>query len=222
MNYFQSETILFCTPLIPFSGSPRSCLHLSSRLSNKVFDNVQMKVDDPQMSCSQSVSHGFSPLWFCWTLHFFSWVFPNQSYAERWEDENCMHNWILKYTEFENRTELSSWGNRAALIAEVCRETDQYLWIPVSFAPNKSSWTPAGHNSRSLVRCTVSREKRRRLIAIILLLSFTWFLFPDVSELLGGRRRYKLSMKVRVRAPQLSPQSRWSWVGDVYQENYMK
>ena len=36
-----------CTPLIAFSRGLRSSPHLSSLLSNKVFEDLKMKVDDP-------------------------------------------------------------------------------------------------------------------------------------------------------------------------------
>lgn len=54
--------------------------------------------------------------------------FQNQSFTERWEDESCMNNWILKYTEFENWVAEAE-GQRSLLrYAEKQTCTCEYLW----------------------------------------------------------------------------------------------
>lgn len=90
---------------------------------------------------------------------------------------------ILHKTEFEDFRRKHN-GSLKTQDNTHCRGMPQkqtYTREYLTCAPNKSSWTPGGRNGGSLVRCTVSREKRPLADSSDLKLSFTWFLFPDVS-----------------------------------------
>lgn len=79
--------------------------------------------------------------------------------------------------------------------AFLLRNATKQTWIPVTFVLNTSC------NSSSLVKCTVRWEKRRWLIAIILLHSLTWFLFQEIFRAVRLKTRYRLGRKSRAAPP---------------------